>query len=112
MKKNYSCPYDAIRVFDFQKVSSSTSREQIALNKILIDTYCGSKSNFKIYSTNNLFEIEFEMSDSLSNDQYSDLENQILLRKGFRLRYEFSDKFADLSFITGKHITGTGMFYY
>ncbi len=50
------------------------------------------------------------MSDSLSNDQYSDLQNQILLRKGFRLKYEFSDQYADLAFITGQHITGTSEF--
>lgn len=95
-------------MFDFQKVSSSTSRTKItALNKILIDTYCGQRSNFEIFSTNNLFEIEFEMSDSLSNEQYSDIENRILSRKGFKLRYEFSNQYADLSFITGSHITGT-----
>ena len=47
------------------------------------------------------------MSDSLSNEQYSDIENRILSRKGFKLRYEFSNQYADLSFITGSHITGT-----
>lgn len=81
--------------------------ETSALNRILIDTYCGKKDNLKIYSTNNLFEFEFDMADSLSNDQYSDFENQILWRKGFKVRYEFSEYYADLSFITGTHVTGT-----
>lgn len=81
--------------------------ETSALNRILIDTYCGKKDNLKIYSTNNLFEFEFDMADSLSNDQYSDFENQILWRKGFKVHYEFSEYYADLSFITGSHVTGT-----
>ncbi len=114
----FSCPYDSIKIYDYQKISSSTSqKEKTALSRILIDTYCGKKNNLKIYSTNNLFEFEFDMADSLSNEQYSDVENQILLRKGFKVRYEFSEHYADLSFVTGSHVTGTSkltkvIFYY
>lgn len=52
-------------------------------------------------------DLEFEMSDSLGNEEYYEDENKILLRKGFKLYYKFSKHFADLSFITGTHITGT-----
>jgi hypothetical protein len=47
------------------------------------------------------------MADSLSNEEYSEYENKINLRKGFKLKFKFSKYFADLSFITGSHITGT-----
>jgi hypothetical protein len=60
-----------------------------------------------IYSTNNMFEIEFEMSDSLSNDEYSEDDSRIQLRKGFKAYFKFSKHFADLSFITGTHIVGS-----
>ena len=79
----------------------------LGLNRVLIDTYCGQRSNFTIFSTHNLFELEFEMADSLSNEEYSEYEKKILFRKGFKLHYKFSKFYADLSFITGKHVTGT-----
>lgn len=76
-------------------------------DKVLLDAYCGRKLNFTLYSTNNMFEIEFEMSNSLGNEEYAEDENRIQLRKGFRAYFTFSKYFADLSFITGTHITGT-----
>ena len=81
--------------------------EKLKLDRVLIETYCGRKSNMSIYSTNNMFEIEFEMSDSLSNDEYSEDDSRIQLRKGFKAYFKFSKHFADLSFITGTHIVGS-----
>jgi hypothetical protein len=123
----FSCPYDALKVYDYQKPkwdsnqqeaysSSSNNRVQKIgktflkanqFEKHIIDSYCGRKLNFTLYSTNNLFEIEFEMSNSLGNEEYSEDENRILLRKGFKAHFKFSKYFADLGFITGTHITGT-----
>ena len=74
-----------------------------------MDAYCGRKLNFTLFSTTNLFDIEFEMFDSLGNDEYSEDENKILLRKGFKAHFKFSKYYADLSFITGTHITGTSI---
>lgn len=119
---NSSCPYDSLRVFDYQRSSrdlvahkSHSSGQKLgkkqlkssSLSRYLIDTYCGRKVNFTLFSTNNQFEIEFEMSNSLGNEEYAEDENRILLRKGFRARYTFSKYFADLAFITGTHIVGT-----
>jgi hypothetical protein len=47
------------------------------------------------------------MFDSLGNEEYSEDDGKILLRKGFKAFFKFSKYFADLSFITGNHITGT-----
>lgn len=83
--------------------------------KVLFESYCGRKLNFTLYSTFNLFEIEFEMADSLGNEEYAEDESKILLRKGFKAFYKFSNQFADLSFVTGKHVTGTSkiiMFFF
>ena len=79
----------------------------VQLERILIDTYCGRKLNFTIYSTYHQMDIEFEMSDSLGNEEYAEDEGKILLRKGFRAFFKFSKNYVDLSFITGTHITGT-----
>lgn len=73
----------------------------------LIEAYCGRKLNFTIYSTFNMLEIEFEMSNSLGNEEYAEDENRILLRKGFRASFTFSKYYADLAFVTGTHVTGT-----
>lgn len=73
----------------------------------LIDAYCGRKLNFTVFSTYNMLEIEFEMSNSLGNDEYAEDENRILLRKGFKAHFKFSKFYADLAFITGTHVTGT-----
>jgi hypothetical protein len=48
----------------------------------------------------------------LGNDEYSEDESKILLRKGFEAAFVISENFADLSFITGSHITGTSKTYY
>ena len=72
-----------------------------------MNSYCGELSNFTLFSTSNLFDIEFEMSDSLGHEEYSDDINKIKTRKGFRAYFKFSKNFADLSFITGTHVTGT-----
>ena len=77
----------------------------------LMESYCGRKLNFTIFSTTNLFDIEFEMFDSLGNEEYSEDETKILLRKGFRAYFRFSKNYADLSFITGTHITGTSKLF-
>ncbi len=58
----------------------------------------------------NLFEINFEMFDSLGNEEYAENEDRILLRKGFKAYFKFSKYFANLSFITGKHVSGTSKF--
>jgi hypothetical protein len=50
------------------------------------------------------------MFDSLGNEEYAEDYSKILLRKGFKAFFKFSKYFADLSFITGNHITGTSMF--
>ncbi|CAF0709121.1 unnamed protein product [Brachionus calyciflorus] len=114
------CPYDVIKLYDYQKVSTFSSKlsptkfglesqydPNIKYEKVLFESYCGRKLNFTVFSTNNIFEIEFEMFDSLGNEEYSEDENKIMLRKGFKAFYKFSNQFADLSFITGTHITGT-----
>lgn len=79
---------------------------------MLIESFCGRKSNVTLYSTNNIFEIEFEMSDSLSNEEYSEDDSRVLLRKGFRAYFKFSKHYADLSFITGTHIVGTSKYFF
>lgn len=125
-----SCPYDVIKLYDYQKSPDSNQitnefkpsaklnkhskkynqKEQApSYEKTLIESHCGRKLNFTVYSTFNLFEIEFEMSDSLGNEEYSEDESKILLRKGFKAYFKFSKHFADLSFITGTHITGTSI---
>lgn len=80
---------------------------EVKYDKNLIDFYCGRKLNFTVFSSYNMFEIEFEMSDSLGNEEYSEDENKIILRKGFKAFYTFSKNYADLSFITGTYIAGT-----
>jgi len=120
-----SCPYDSLKIYDYQKNQQEKIRQQVLsksikiskleklkLERVLVDSYCGKKSNLTIYSTNNLFEIEFEMSDSLSNDEYSEDDLKITLRRGFKAYFKFSKSFADLSFITGTHITGTSNLFY
>jgi hypothetical protein len=47
------------------------------------------------------------MSNSLGNEEYSEDESKILNRRGFQGLFEFSENFADLSFITGSHLKGT-----
>lgn len=119
-KFNLSCPYDVIKLYDYQKIQQNQMNNKkekydlkyqneadIKYEKVLFESYCGRKLNFTVFSTHNIFEIEFEMSDSLGNEEYSEDENKILLRKGFKAFYKFSNQFADLSFITGTHITGT-----
>ncbi len=128
---NLSCPYDVLKIYDYQKTTDSESekssketrsnqvKQSISikslqpdqqLERVLIESYCGRKLNFTLYSTSNQFEIEFEMFDSLGNEEYSEDESKILLRKGFKAFFKFSKYFADLSFITGNHITGTSAF--
>jgi hypothetical protein len=122
-----SCPYDVIKVIDYQKTQPTSNElkimkkiknassnlvnkkqaQSIKLERVYIDAYCGRKLNFTVFSTNNLFDLEFEMFDSLGNEEYSDDETKILLRKGFKAFFMFSKDFVDLSFITGTHITGT-----
>lgn len=75
------------------------------LNRELLDIYCGHKTNFTIYSSKSLLEINFEASDSLNSLDYG--TNQIQLRKGFRAFYRFDSAFIDLKFITGFYIKGT-----
>ena len=75
--------------------------------RVLIDSYCGRKLNFTLYSTLNQLEIEFDMYDSLGNEEYTDDENKIMLRKGFKAYFTFSQDYADLNFITGTHVLGT-----
>ena len=109
-----------MKIYDYQRNQQEKIRQQILsksikiskleklkLEKVQIDSYCGKKSNVTIYSTNHLFEMEFEMSDSLSNDEYSEDDSKIILRRGFKAYFKFSKDFADLSFITGTHIIGT-----
>ena len=84
-----------------------SSAASLPKHRVLMNTYCGELSNFTLFSTSNLFDIEFEMSDSLGHEEYSDDVNKIKTRKGFRAYFKFSKNFADLSFITGTHITGT-----
>lgn len=111
-----SCPYDVLKVYDFQKLRTSrqaltrTGKKQTKASNYerqLIDIYCGRKLNFTLYSTFNMLELEFEMSNSLGNEEYAEDENRILLRKGFKAHFKFSKYFADLAFITGTHIIGT-----
>jgi hypothetical protein len=128
-----SCPYDALKVYDFQKTNNdggefngeimsggggSSARmsrlskkmmlkSAIKYDKVLLDLYCGRKLNITLFSTNNILDIEFEMSNSLGNEEYAEDENRIHLRKGFKAFFKFSKYFADLSFITGTHVPGT-----
>ena len=88
-------------------IQSKTPVSNMKFDRVLIDSYCGRKLNFTVFSTYHIFEIEFEMSDSLGNEEYSEDENKINLRKGFKAAFRFSKSYADLSFITGTHITGT-----
>lgn len=114
---NLSCPYDVIKLYDYKRIeniqsNSKSIRQQkhsksIKYERVHFDSYCGRKLNFTVYSTSNQFEIEFEMYDSLGNEEYSEDENKILLRKGFKAYFKFSNNYADLKFITGTHITGT-----
>lgn len=101
-------------MYDYQKLDTKLDKNielhgssDFNYKKVLYESYCGRKLNFTTYSTYNLFEIEFEMANSLGNDEYSEDESKILLRKGFKAFYKFSNKFADLSFVTGKHVTGS-----
>ena len=102
-------------MFDYQKVkvekhrsgAKSRSYSNVKLQRELIKSYCGHQENVTLFSTTHLFDIEFEMSNSLGHEEYADDEFRIKLRKGFKAYFKFSKNFADLSFITGSHITGT-----
>ena len=101
----FSCPYDSIKVYDL--ITSVDDELTTNYERDLINTYCGNKSDLTVFSTSNLLDIKFETTDSLGNEEYSEDENKINQRKGFRAYFKFETSLADLKFITGTHIKGT-----
>ena len=103
-------------MFDYKYSDKLVRHENNNLSSIssmyrsLISTYCGHKTNLSLYSSSYLFEIKFETFESLGNQEYSEDEDRILFRKGFKAYYKFDKTYVSLDFITGKHVKGSCKF--
>lgn len=98
-----------MKAYDIIANNNNKSPKKGSLNLYydLIDSYCGVKKNFTIYSATSLLLIKFETLDSLSNEEYSENETVIYLRRGFKGKYLFKKDLVNLSFVTGMHVKGT-----